>query len=416
MNTTPPPPDTPHPQDPLPASQDDARVELAMLVSASLDGESAPGDTARMQAILAAYPDLASVAANMTALQGALQQWESTTLNALPPAAAMWQAIQSELSSDLDPSQGVPAALINDWETCSAYYDGALPPAQRNAFEAQLPQNQTANQHLQDIASVSEAYQAFGTGLEATCTLDVAHAVAQQVAADADTLELLSAYWDGELDAKANKRAIQLLDNDLDAKSYMQALTTVSDGLQRITDFVSTASPDCWPAIQASLLADPEFAGVRKPAHNVMLLTPDSKAATHSSAATSPKGKLLRFAVPLTSAAAVLLMLLYPLQSALNSQNTLAQKGHPRADRTVIASAPVELMGRALLDAPSAGSTEPVQDDGNQVANINASDLDGHNAMTEGDVIPSAEAYMLQATNTENPSNSEYAVMMGGSR
>ena len=109
-------------------------------------------------------------------------------------------------------------------------------------------------------------------------------------------------------------------------------------------------------------------------------------------------------------------MLLYPLQSAFNSQNTLAQKGHPRADRTVIASAPFELMGRALLDAPSAGSTEPVQDDGNQVANVNAPNLDGHNAMTEGDVIPSAEAYMLQATNTENPSNSEYAIMMGGSR
>jgi hypothetical protein len=284
-----------------------------------------------------------------------------------------------------------------------------------------LPQNQTANQHLQDITSVSEAYQAFGARLESGCTLDVAHAIAQQAAADADTLELLSAYWDDELDAKASKRAMQLLDNDLTAKSYMQALTTVSDGLQRITDFASEASPDCWPAIQASLLADPEFAGAHKSPHKGRTLRPADnvvpfKGSSSDPSAQLPKGKLFRFAVPLTSAAAVLLMLLYPLQSALNGQNTLAQKGHQRPDRTVIASAPIEMMGRSALDAPNARSAEPVQDDGNQVANVNAPGLDGHNTITEGDVIPSAEAYMLQATNTENPSNSEYAVMMGGSR
>ena len=403
-----------HPTMPLPESADDARIELTLLVSASLDGMASAEDTARMQAILKVYPELTSVASGLSSVEGALRQWESTSLSQ-PEMPSLWPSIREALVSD---SNDTIDDALSAWETCSAYYDDAMPDADKTLFESQLRHSNEANDSLKSIDSISTTYQAFGQRLEAACDFDAAESVVASSMTDTplpESFELLSAYWDDALDTKTRKQAIAMIDSDSDAKVYMQGITAISDGIQHLTESFSDSAPDVWPAIQAKLLANDSTDN----ANNVV---PFSKTSVSGKSSSSGFSRLLRFAVPLTSVAAVALMFLYPLQSSFNSNGLMSHKADSTQkpkftkDRTVIASAPAELMGRRASFNDIQLQESASDDAGTKMAHLPSSGIGTDSTQQPGESIPSAEAYMLESTQVHDDLSSEYTVMMGEMR
>ncbi len=273
--------------------------EIQVLISRYLDGIMEPDEQRQLEKLLDEHSAYRDELNRQQSLQSALRQTAQQQLKAIPEGGdGLWQNLARQLEADRDVE-----LMDTDPEFICAYYDNEIPSHDPvfQAFERQLYRNAEANRLLADMGQVSEAVRQFGYRLEASCTLDISQAVmtaykteiglSEEEPAVDPRQEMLSAYVDKELSGKQLIEATGLIENDPAARRTVQLYARLSERIQAVSEQLQQQAPDMWPAVKLRLEQEAaETAGAGK---------------------VVPFKKVLRFAVP-ASVAAILLILAVP--------------------------------------------------------------------------------------------------------
>lgn len=236
-----------------------SQEEFQALLSQYLDGTLTDDEKRTVQLLLETHPDYQKEYSRLLQLRGTIGQLQRN-LEPGKDGPDLWQDISQQLAADRQAPVGQ-----YDFEFISAYYDNQVSRTdpERQAFEAQLYNNDDASRTLGEIDQLSTALRGYGHRLEENCTFEASARVMAAYRGETGgvaaarpsdesidpVLADLSAYADQELSGKDVIRVNRLLETDPQLKRTLIFYNLLSDRMRFIHHALVEQAPDLWPAL-----------------------------------------------------------------------------------------------------------------------------------------------------------------------
>lgn len=236
--------------------------EIRRLLGRYLDSLLSLDEIDRVEDLLGRYPtyqrELIRLKAERFQIWGVLQ---SPADDFDASDSTLWQAISSQLDADAE-----AFVIESDPAFISAYYDSEMSSdeAQREAFEAQLSQNEEACRFLGGMGLVSETIRLFAARQEEQCELDISGSVMDAFQAEGgfeahvlapEQVEMLSAHADEALTPREIIALNHLIEDEPQAKALLSQFNALSDAIRLSSTVWQEEAPDCIAAIRSQLPA-----------------------------------------------------------------------------------------------------------------------------------------------------------------
>jgi anti-sigma factor RsiW len=323
------------------------------------------------------------------------------------PSGGLWKNLAAQLEQD----KAEPLPCVYDEEYLSAYFDGELASgdAQYEAFEAHLTTCQGCNPMLAEMGVASEALKQHGFRLEAlaeahcdavgmTGRVMDAFKVESGLEGQADcgqlSIELLSAFVDGEVSQKERMHVSQHVETCDVCKVHLAAFQEISHGIAGVAVQLERQAPEgiYWPTIAEALQED----AAKAPVSFFKKYLSGRK----------------RWAVPGSIAAAVLFVLVSLDNTALfqspQAELAVSQASAKAQDDSFVAWIPGLSGNQAAMDAEGAFLPAVMEESRNVSAPSPAAPSLASRSYSELpartlSAVPSAEEYLFHVNDYELP-------------